>query len=341
MMRLIVQEKLIFVISPPRSGSTLLQRMLGSHTEIATSPEPHLITPMAYLGYYNIVDKAPYDHINSAEAIRLFVKDLPRGEEDYLDALRSYAETLYGRKLATTGKSRFMDKTPAYGLVLPFLQKLFPKAKYVVLTRHPLAIMSSYANSFFEGDWKRAQQFNPIINRYLPAMAKFIRESETPLIHVRYEDMVSAPEAELGKIFSFLGLENQKQAANYGEHFQATSGPGDPITVGRHTRPITTSIDKWASELSQDAAKLELAHTIIDALDPKDLQTWGNPKDSIFAALDSAHAQKSSLSIRPKFFNKHTMQRRIFLKLRQQIQRKPLNKTVRKIRYYCDVLLRE
>ena len=137
------QDQLLFVVSPPRSGSTLLQRMIGSHTPVFTHPEPHMITPMAHLGFYETVDKAPFDHINSAEAIRLFVSNLPRKEDDYLDALRAYSDTLYGRMLAPTGKRYFMDKTPAYALVTPFLTKLYPNAKYVVLTRHPLAIFSS------------------------------------------------------------------------------------------------------------------------------------------------------------------------------------------------------
>ena len=104
---------LVFVISPPRAGSTLLQRMMGAHSEIFTHPEPHLITPIAHLGVYNNVDKAPYDHINAAEATKAFIEGLPRGEQDYLDALRAYTDTLYGRMLSTSGRTYFLDKTPA------------------------------------------------------------------------------------------------------------------------------------------------------------------------------------------------------------------------------------
>ena len=111
-----MQDKLIFVIGPPRSGSTMLQRMLASHTAIFSHPEPHIITPLAHLGFYNNVDKAPYDHINAAEAIREFVQDLPAGEQDYLDACRSYCDVLYGRMLKKSGKQMLLDKTPAYAL---------------------------------------------------------------------------------------------------------------------------------------------------------------------------------------------------------------------------------
>ena len=75
-----MQHELIFVIGPPRSGSTMLQRMLGSHSAIFTHPEPHIITPLAHLGYYASVDRAPYDHINAAEALRSRAQHLLPGE---------------------------------------------------------------------------------------------------------------------------------------------------------------------------------------------------------------------------------------------------------------------
>ncbi len=143
-----MQERLIFLIGAPRSGTTLLARMMGAHSAIYQRAEPHLITPIAHLGFYGSVQKAPYDPVNAAQAIQELVADLPRGEEDYLDALRAYTDTLYGRMLATApGKRFFLDKTPAYALVLPFLTKLYPKAHYLVLTRHPLAILSSWVES--------------------------------------------------------------------------------------------------------------------------------------------------------------------------------------------------
>ncbi|HOH29782.1 MAG TPA: sulfotransferase, partial [Candidatus Hydrogenedentes bacterium] len=75
--------KMIFVIGAPRSGTTMLERMLAAHSQIQGGPEPHLITPLAHLGVWAKVDKAPYDHILAAEAQQLFVAQLPKGEEDY------------------------------------------------------------------------------------------------------------------------------------------------------------------------------------------------------------------------------------------------------------------
>lgn len=338
-----MQERLIFVISPPRAGSTLLQRMLGAHTDVLTHPEPHLVTPLAYLGFHGTVDKAPYDHINSAEAMKLFVSKLPRGEDDYLDALRAYADTLYGRMLEQLSdgreNTRFLDKTPAYALVLPFLAKLYPRAKFVVLTRHPLAVFSSYANSFFDGSWSDAHAFNPILERYVPAMASFLRERPVPMLQIGYEDMVAEPEKALERIFAFCGMENQPEAVNYGEREggQSQEGPGDPINVHRHKRPTTGSLHKWAEELKADPSKLALAQDMIAKLSDEDLETWGYPRRTLFDALEAAEGT----GVKKPPMNKYVMQRKIFLALRKNIHERPHGKALKKIKYYCDVLLRE
>jgi hypothetical protein len=333
-----VQNRLLFVISPPRAGSTLLQQMLGSHSQVYTHPEPHLITPLAYLGYHGTVDKAPYDHINGAEAMRAFVGRLPNGEADYLDALRAYADTLYGRMLLASGRRYFLDKTPAYATVLPFLGTLYPHAKYIVLTRHPLSVMSSYANSFFLGSWREAEAFNPILDRYVPAMASFIRKAEVPLLQVGYEALVQKPEEELSRIFAFLGLENEPDAVNYKKNFKAQEGMGDPIGVKKHDRPSTESVEKWVPELLAEPDKLKLARSMIDRLSDADLETWGYPRATLFAALDGASAAPLP---RPPLFNKYVFQRRVMLALKKDIDKRPHGRVVKKLKYYCDVLLRE
>lgn len=311
--------------------------MLGGHSEIYTHPEPHLITPLAHMGYHARVDAAPYDHINAAEAIRSFVDELPGGEADYLDALRAYADTMYGRMLATSEKSRFLDKTPAYALVLPFLAKLYPNAKYIVLTRHPLAVFSSYANSFYNGDWNAAHDFNPVVERYVSAMGSFLRERPVPLCHVAYADLVSNPVRELERLFAYLGLENQPEAVNYGST-KMKAGMGDPTGVHKDNKPNTASVEKWVTELSADSNKRRLAESMIDRVSDEDLAVWGWPRDQVFAALEGG-----SSAAPPKTpWNSYTVQRRVMLGLRKGVHARPEGEAlVRRIRYYCDVILRD
>lgn len=331
-----LHENLVFVISSPRSGSTLLQRMLGSHSQIFTHPEPHLLTPLAYLGYYDLVDKAPYDHINAAQALRELVEELPRGEEDYLDALRAYASTIYERVLAPSGKTYFLDKTPAYGLVLPFITKLYPRARYVVLTRHPMAVWHSQAHSFFAGDYRAALETNPIVKPYVDAIGKFLVERPVPYVQVRYEDLVQAPETHLRRIFEHLDLPHEAGAVEYGKHEHITKSYGDPMSVEKHTRPVTDSLETWAADLLARPEALSLARQLIDTIDDAYLEAWGYPKAQHFAALEGREAAATQRAP----LNTYRIKRQVLLTLRKNIHHNAFGSAVKKVRYYCDVLLR-
>jgi Sulfotransferase family len=337
----IVEDKVLFVVGPPRSGSTLLARMIGAHSSIYGRPEPHLLTPLAHLGYYAKVDKAPYDAVLAAEATRGFVGDLPGGEQDYLDACRAYCDTLYNRMLATKPNKRlFLDKTPAYALVLDFIARVYPSAKYVVLTRHPLAVFSSYAESFFNGDYAAAQAYNPILDRYVPALARFLRERRVPTCHVVYEKLVAAPEPILAEIFAFIGVPNEPQAVEYGRHEPTASGLGDPIGVQKHSRPTTESVDKWAVEIATRPDRLELCRQIIARLDPDDLETWGHPIDTLWQPLQEAGAVTAAPA--RKAFDRYRLERLMIVKLRALVQRRPmLRRWLGTVRLGADVLLRD
>jgi hypothetical protein len=185
----------------------------------------------------------------------------------------------------------------------------------VVLTRHPLAIFSSFANSFFDGDWERAHDFNPLLERYVPAIGRFVRERPVPLCHVKYEEVVAAPERELERVFAYMGVENEPEAVNYGERFKADKGPGDPISVNQHSRPVTDSLHKWAAELASDGKKRALAERMVERLSDEDLATWGWPRDHIFDALASVGAAAPPRPV----LNSYTLQRKVLLALKKDI----------------------
>ena len=336
-----MDDSVVFVIGPPRSGSTLLARMIGAHSLIMGRPEPHLLTPLAHLGYYAKVDRAPYDAVLAAEAQREFVADLPHGEQDYIDACRAYCDTLYLRMLATQpGKQLFLDKTPAYGLILDFVAKVYPAARYVVLTRHPLAVFSSFAESFFNGDYAAAQAYNPIAERYVPALARFLRQRAVPIYHVVYEQLVAEPERILAEIFAFLGVPNEPQAVEYGQFEPAAKGLGDPIGVKQHHRPTTASIDKWAVEIAAQPDRLALCRQIIARLDPADLALWGHPLETIWQPLEAAGAPGAGR--KRKALDRYRMERYLIVKLRALVQRRPfLRRCLGTVRLGADVLLRE
>jgi len=323
------------MVGAPRSGTTMLQRMLGSHSQVYTHPEPHIVQPMVFLGYFDRVDAAPYDHINASEAMREYVAALPRGERDYVDACRAYLDVLYARMVEPTGKRYFLDKTPANALALDFLSLVYPGAHYVVLTRHPLAVLCSYAESFFESDLAAAQAYNPILERYVPAIARFLRAGRVPTAHVKYEELVRDPEPHIKQLFEFLGLDHEPGVIEYGEHEHVSKSYGDP-KVTEHSRPVTTSVEKWASFLRADPARLEIARRSVEPLDDRDLEAWGFDREGLLAPLERA-GQPPAESRKWKT-SRYRLQRRVLMRLRRE---PAVGKVARRVRFYADVILRD
>ncbi len=332
---------MLFVIGAPRSGTTMLERMLSAHAEIQGGPEPHLLTPLAHLGVWDKVDKAPYDHVLAAESQKLFISKLPHGEQDYWDACRAYCDVLYGRYMEGRDEQLCLDKTPAYALILPFMMRVFPDAKYVVLTRHPLAMFSSFANSFFDGDYEAAHGYNPLLKRYVPAMAAFLRQTEVPHHHVRYEDLVASPEERFQEICEHIGVHFEADAVNYGAKKDpaTTEGLGDPLGVQQHTRPSTASTHKWVNELVHDTNKRTFMEKLIAALDPDDLATLGYPIDELWTPLEEAGSTSPPKALG---LSRYRVQRKFIMKLRNQAQRGGVFQgLLKKVRLVCDVLLRD
>ena len=338
-----MSQRMFFVIGSPRSGTTMLMRMLNVHPDIYTRPEPHLMTPLANLGYYAYVDKATYDPFQAHQSVRHYVDDLPGGEADYLDALRGYTDTLYGRMLDKAGKRFFLDKTPAYALEAPFLKKVYPDARYVVLTRHPFAIFSSFAKSFFDDDWEAAHAFNPVVERYVPAIAKFIRDhADGGYYWVKYEDLVQSPEEHCRAMCAYADMDYTPDMIEYGQKKVDGKGLGDPTGVAKDNKPNTASVHKWAKQVAGNDARIQLLQGMVDRLSDEDLATWGYTRESLWAPLAEVDIQAArKAQAQAKKWDRYSVERRALLVLRRNIHQNWFGRVLKKARFVLDVLLRE
>ena len=334
--------RLLFILGAPRSGTTMLERMLSAHSLVKGGPERHLLTPLAHLGYWRNVDKAPYDHIVAALGQRAFVESLPHQAADYWRACRYFCDSLYGACMRDDEKRICLDKTPEYATIWPFLTKVYPDAKYVVLTRHPGAILSSFTNSFFDGDYDAAQQHDPILARYVPALAGFLRQQEVSFFHMRYEELVTEPAVWIERLSDYLEIPFEAGIIDYGSapnRRAEQGGLGDPITVDRHLRPSEAGMNKWAVEFAADPVKLELFQTLIARLNPADLEAIGYPLESLWQPLDSVGGTGT---VPPPGKTAYRMKRKLIVRGRQLTRRSQLvRKTLGWLRLGCDVLLRE
>lgn len=338
--------KMVFILGAPRSGTTMLEHMLSSNSRAKGGAEPHLLTPLAHLGYWRRVDKAPYDYIVSALGQRAFVDALPHQAQDYWRACRAYCDTLYSAHMSTgTGKETLcIDKTPEYTTIWPFIFKVFPDARFIILTRHPGAIFTSFANSFFDGDFAAAQQHDAILERYIPALAGILRQNETAYHHLRYEDLVTVPEQSLRKLCEYLTIPYEDSMVAYGNKANqraAGAGLGDPVGVKQQTRPSSKGIDQWANELASDDNKLLLFKQSIARISDDDLALIGYPADTLFTPLEQAGGNISNKKRRGGSLS-WRVQRKLIVRGRKLAQRyRVVHAALTWLRMACDVLIRE
>ena len=197
------EDDLIFIFSLPRSGSTLLQRMFCRATAVKSISEPALLLPLLYHRY----NKEIYSSYN----VQVFSKGIDdlvslyrNGWDDYDAELRSFVLKLYGNGLGENGKY-FVDKTPRYSLIAPEIVELFPRAKFIFLWRDPLLIIDSTIESLWSGRWLPGRisiDFEQGV-RGLCSAAEALGDRA---IHIRYEELVSAPEEKFGSLLRELKM---------------------------------------------------------------------------------------------------------------------------------------
>ncbi|MFZ7125417.1 MAG: glycosyltransferase [Desulfobacterales bacterium] len=284
-------DNLIFLISQPRAGSTLLQRMLASHSEIHTTAEPWIMLhPVHALKSGGI--QADYRSDLARKGLQDFLSPIPEGEALYIEALRGMSSLLYGRHLELSAKRFFLDKTPRYYQIIPELHRLFPKAHFIFIFRNPVAVLSSTLKTWLNNDPKR---IDPATRRDLfdapMLLLKGIRSLKRSAIVVNYEDLVNYPEEEMHRICSRLGLSYQERMLRYGMQPAPSGSFGDPETIHRHHQPVQAYITKWITNLSS-LELLDYADHYIRSFEPRVISGLGYSQLQI---IDVLNGQKDKL----------------------------------------------
>lgn len=278
-------ENLIFVISQPRSGSTLLQRVLAGHPAVQTSAETWLMLHPVYARRTSGIE-AEFGARWQAAAVSEFLENYTDGPEVYDAATRAWAEVIYGNALARSGRTLFLDKTPRYFFIIPDLHRLFPRARFVFLLRNPMAVLASELETYVKGDWPVLSLFAPDLNDAPGLILEGIRLLGDAAIAVRYEDFVARPEVEAAALCERLGIPFHPPMLDYSSTPAPRGGMNDPVGVHRHTRPSLASLEKWA-QLANDPQSQLFALAYLDDLGRETLAQLGYSFDDIRAVLVS------------------------------------------------------
>jgi len=238
----------IFLFSLPRSGSTLCQRIIGSHPDVATVNEPHFLIPMIY-SMNDMEVRSTYNHYYSAQAIQDFCNYLPNGEKDYLSELHEFALNLYS-KAADHKVKYFLDKTPKYHLIADDIIRLFPEAKIIYLWRNPLSIISSMIETWGGGNWN-VFHFKIDLYQGLENLIKSYKKYEGQVYSFQYEDVLLDPVDTWRKLFGYLELAFDPSVLTRFSKVQFTGRVKDPNSSMPEFQSVNpTPLYKWKAVLN-------------------------------------------------------------------------------------------
>jgi hypothetical protein len=309
-----VNQVPIFLLSLPRSGSTLVQRVLASHDEISTTPEPWLLLPQVYAmrerGAY-----AEYGQIPASRAIREFAERLPNGEEDYRDELRRFILALYARASGGSG-AYFLDKTPRYHLVLEDLFRIFPDARYVFLWRNPLAVVASIVETWAQGTWKLERWRTDLFDGLANMVDAFERHAELSC-SVRYEQLITDPLRAWPLIFEHLGLRFEPSILDRFATVDLKARMGDRTGSRRYDALSMEPLTRWPSTIVNPIRK-RWCHSYLEWIGERRLSIMGYDISQLERELDAIPTGVSLLGsdlVRGSYWRAQTIRREAALRL--------------------------
>lgn len=272
----------IFLLSLPRSGSTLVQRGLATHPQIGTVAEPWLLLPHAYALRERGM-AAEYTQPLAARAIREFVEGLPGGEEDYWAALRAFALELYAGA-AGPDATHFLDKTPRYHFITPELFRLFPDAKVIFLWRNPLAVVASIVDTWTRGAWN-VDRWQGDLNGITQLVEAYEQHREGSLA-VTYEALVSDPDLTWPLIFEYLEIPFEPELVRTFADVHIEGTMGDPTGVHRYQELSTEPLEKWKGTLGNPWRK-RWCRDYLDRIGADRLAVMGYDLETLRGDLDA------------------------------------------------------
>lgn len=185
----------IFIVGMPRSGTTLLERMLGNHPDVASTGErpdfPRQLRWVANVDGNDVIDASLIERLR---------------ELDYLEVGRRYLQQTQWR---ASGKPFFVDKLPHNYVLLGMLHRALPMAPILHLVRDPMDVCFSNYRVLLGDNYPYCYDFHDLAIRYVRyrhLMRHWHSVMPGVVMDVPLADLVRSPEPTLTRIFAHCGL---------------------------------------------------------------------------------------------------------------------------------------
>ena len=245
-----------FIVGCGRSGTTLLRTMLNQHPQIAIPLESLFI-----IDYLRAKQKPiPVLQRLMAQEYELVEWGLEVSVDDLTGCTtaKDLVDRVHELYMRQHGKTIWGQKTPRFVRYGELLRAAYPQAKFIHVVRDSRAVVSSLmrsdvhqSNAYFG-----AQRWVKDVKAGLALKERY----PTDVLEVRYENLVSKPEAVLHEVCSFLGLHFHPAVLDYQEtSAREYGGYYDKVHSNLKQAPDTSRIEAWRKHLSvKEIAVVEL-----------------------------------------------------------------------------------
>ena len=197
----------IFILGLPRSGSTLIEQILASHSQVEGTRE---LPDISLLGRRLTKSKPP--GIKYPDAVKHMT------DEEKTEYGESFLET---SKRYRTDKPRFIDKMPNNFAHIGFIKTILPNAKIINAKRHPLdSCVSSFKQLFYKGQSWSYDLFE--IGEYYLEYQRMMDHWHSlypgEIYDIQYENIVNNQEDESRKLIEYCGLDWEDSCLKFYEN---------------------------------------------------------------------------------------------------------------------------
>jgi len=221
----------VFIVGMPRSGTTLVEQIIASHSQAFGAGELTEINRIASTLPKTLNTSTPYP-----PCVTMIDRDAARRLADgYLEHLRGFS----------SDADRITDKMPGNFNFLGLIALLFPKARIIHCRRDPLDTCLSCYFQNIPRVWDYSYDLahlGIVYRQYERIMAHWRRASPLPMLEVAYEELVADQEGVSRRIIEFCGLEWDDRCLAFHEHDR----PIRTLSFWQARQPIyTSSVGRW------------------------------------------------------------------------------------------------
>ena len=228
-----VSAEPIFVIGMPRTGTTLVERILGSHSVVRSAGELQTFA-VELVNQCRATAKSPATNARELVAQSRDVDFVALGD-NYLENARPPGDMT----------AHFIDKMPLNFLYAGLIHLALPKARIVLLQRDPMDTCYAVFKVIFEGVYPFSYDLEELAN-YFVEYKRLVDHWQTVMpgvIHVvSYEDMVTSPEPVIESLLEYCSLSFEDACRNFFKNPEAsTTASADSVRRDF----FTSSVGKW------------------------------------------------------------------------------------------------